>query len=66
MMALFHRYSRFMKKAVSAVLLNAAYFVGIGPMALLFRLIGKKLLDIDLKQSTFQAVSGSDDIKRMY
>ena len=55
-----------MKKAVSAVLLNAAYFVGIGPMALLFRLIGKKLLDIDLKQSTFQAVSGSDDIKRMY
>ena len=55
-----------MQKVVSMVLLNAAYIVGIGPMAVLFCVMRKNLLQSDNETSTFQPISGSDDMKRMY
>ncbi|MBI5614532.1 hypothetical protein HY947_06415 [Candidatus Gottesmanbacteria bacterium] len=67
MISFFHRYSRFMQKMIRMVFLNSAYIVGIGPMAILFRMTGKKILQQgNNESSTYQPVSGSDDIQRMY
>lgn len=56
-----------MQKMIRMVFLNSAYIVGIGPMAILFRMTGKKILQQgNNESSTYQPVSGSDDIQRMY
>lgn len=61
-----HRISKYISGVITALLLTAAYVLGIGVVALMAKIGGTAMLPGAMKRSTWQKPTGSGNMERMY
>ncbi|MEK9143324.1 MAG: hypothetical protein AAB481_01710 [Patescibacteria group bacterium] len=65
-MNFFRRLSKVLQQISTAVLLHAAYVVGIGVVSVVGRLFGARFLDETATKTNWKPPTGSQDPNRMY
>lgn len=65
-MRAYKRISFFMAGILVVVLHALAFILGIGIVSVLFKMAGRRLLSQRARNSTWEPVSGSGDVSRMY
>ena len=62
----FRRLSQALQRMNTAVLLHAAYVVGIGVVSVIGRAFGMRFLDETAKKTNWKTPTGSTDAERMF
>lgn len=65
-MSKYTRITSAITRIITSVFLALAFILGVGAVAILFRLTGRRLLGICSVKSTWQSPTGSGDPARMY